>query len=291
MNLTHLLKLQTVRRGGLTALAIAGSTLLTGCEELLNQLQAENMAVAVLTQTPPMEDPSNPGQNLPEAAAFTLTFSKVDKAQMTGGSPGEGAIEPIKSAEVKLSFKDTDTNEDVVLNLSADSSGTYAASSKDSKLKVRPTPYTLEIKHAGKTHKMTVTPPAPAKIKEFETSKLIADHDAGAPLTISRDAAANPNDTPVAIINVVGKNSDGGPAYTNLPNDALGLVKFALKDDDWKATSFEIPGSTFAASSQYVVTMSTMAKGSQSTEAGVSALFTGSSFLAGTSDAGLVVTK
>jgi hypothetical protein len=277
----------SMRTAGL-ALALASTSLLSGCQDLVDQLQSNYMAVAVLTQTPTFDDPTNPGHPLPEAAAFTLTFAKVDKTQMSGASTSSSAVDPVKDAEVKLAFKDTDTNEEVVLNLSSDSAGTYTATSKDSKLKVRPTLYTLDIKYAGKTYRMTVSPPTPVKIKEFETSKLVADHTAGTDFTVTRAPVSDD----VAIVNVTTKSGDGvTSAYSNLPKDPLGLVKFALVDDEWRKPSFTIPGTTFQAQSQFVVSMSTMAKGKQSTDLDTSALFSASSFLAGTSDAGVIATK
>lgn len=274
--------------------------LVSACGGLLEQLQSEQVAIAALIRTPDAKNPQT-DEVVPGATSFTLFFGSVDRAQLVPTSGGQdakdGAFQGNEGATVTLLFKDAGGVERSI-NPQDQGEGRYAIDSTQSQLLTynANTLYTLNIDYAGKTYRLTVTPPTDTQIAEFAEApnKVVVDHPAGAPFTVTRaDGDADPSKNPLAFVNLTSlSGAEQAQKWTNMPSDALGFLRLVLADSPWRARQFTVPGDQFVAGAQYLVTLSSLERGtSDGPTDGSAALFPGSSFLAGVADAGGILTE
>jgi len=288
-----------------TLAAAAGLT--AGCEGFINSVQSDFVAMAAIVKTPDVVVPA-PTQEAPLATrtepgkvVFTLFFGEVDKDKIVANEAQDGAFTPVAGAVVKLQYTDaggaakdlgaTDSGEGKYL-LESGASGLTYESEKD---------YTAVITHAGKTYRMKVKAPAAIEIHEFKNKsppKSVFAHTPGSAFTLTRDDVQLPAKLPVAFAALQAADGsganlgfDGDFGWTNVPTDALPVLKFLLNDSDWRKPTFTVPGDKFAADSDYIVLMAAIDRGGDAAAASDASLFTASSFLAGTADGGLVSTK
>lgn len=282
-------------------LAALSALTLSACGGLLEQLQSEEVAIAALIRTPDAKNPQT-DEVVPGVTTFTLFFGSVDRSKLIptngGGQDVEaGAFQGNEGATVTLLFKDAGGVERSI-NPQDKGEGQYAIDSTQSQLLTynANTVYTLTIAYSGKTYRLTVTPPTDTEIAEFKEvdNKVVVDHPAGADFTVTRaDGDADPSKNPLAFVNLMAlSGSEQSQKWSNMPSDALGFLRLVLADSPWRARQFTIPGDQFAAGSQYLVTLSSMERGtSEGPNDGSAALFPGSSFLAGVADAGGILTE
>lgn len=281
-------------------LMVAAAVSLSACGGLIEQLQSEQVAIAALIRTPDAKNPETE-EVIPGATSFTLFFGTVDRSKLvptTGGQDAQaGAFKGNAGATVTLLFKDAGGVERSI-NPQDKGEGQYAIDSTQSQLLTynAETLYTLNIVHSGKTYRLTVEPPTSAEIAEFKAAenKVVTDHPAGAPFTVTRaDASTDPSKNALAFVNLMElSGTDQSQKWSNMPTDALGFLRLVLADSPWRARQFTVPGDQFAAGSQYLVTLSSLERGeSDGPTDGSAALFPGSSFLAGVADAGGILTE
>lgn len=264
------------------------------CGGLLEQVSSDEVAIAALIKTPDAKNPQT-NETVPGKTAFTLFFGQADKSKIIGGEASDGAFKGLAGAKVALSFRDP-VNGQVTVNVEEKGEGQYVAESTDvNKLAYVEGEYTLNVTWQDRTYRMKVVAPAPIAIEEFKgkTVPVIAEYQPGTPFTVTRSGgSANAADNDIAFVNLNDLSSgDTAPIFTNMPADALGFLKLVLKDTEWRAKSFTIPGNKFEANKEYLVTMTSARRGSGTgPDDGTTALFTGSSFLAGVADAGAIMT-
>jgi len=282
---------------GLTAASLL-AVFISGCEELLNQIQASNVALATLVSTPDQPNPLDSTKTIKGRVGLQVFFGAIDQTKIAGSNPGSGAFTPTAGATVTVSYTDPSLPEgqrEVSVAVEDKGEGKYFVDSvaKPTLKYVEDAKYTLTIVSGGKTFKMETTAPKKNGIKEFETNKVIKDHPAGTPFTVTRTTTStngDPNDIAfVAMGAVSGETSS--EAYTNAPKDPMGMLKLALDPTPYQAPSFTIPGDKFEANNGYLVTLSSFKQNAAgSTPSGSDALFISSKFLVGTADAGAIAT-
>jgi hypothetical protein len=284
-----------LRLGALAVVALFGSHALTGCG-IVDQITANEIAVGVLLQSPAAKDPRYPTgvKTLPQVTTFNLLFADVNKSAVLNGKTSASDVTPIPKATVTLQFHDPDANKDISINVTDQGAGKYgvdsSSSQNGSQLVFKQTQYTATIVWSGKTYKLQVTPPLPVKIKEFEATPVITNYTAGTDFTVTRDPST---DTNVAFVELASlANNSVNQVYTNAPKDVVGFINLVVEPSAWKTPSFTIPGSNFQASTPYLVSLATLAQGgSVEGDASLTTLSTGSTFLAGTTSGGSIVTK
>lgn len=276
----------------LGALSLAAA----GCGGLADQLQAENVAIAALIKTPELENPQT-HDKVPGIVTFQLFFGQIDKSKISLGTDGKqaaaaGAFTGLAGATVKLDFKDP-TRGDTEVNVADKGEGKYLIDSPTANLLTyNQTDYTANISYGGKVFQLKVAAPLKTDVKEFlaATDGIIKDHDAGAPLTLTRAVAQGATKNPIAFVNLsTVTGAAKADTWNNLPKDAMGFLQLALDDSQWRQDAFTIPGNQFQARTGYLATLTAVERGEPVT--GSPALFLGSSFLAGVAAGGGVITK
>ncbi len=298
--LTALVETDTMTRALVrTCCALALLALPLGaCGGLADQLQADDFAVGALIKTPDLTNPQDSSKTIPGVTSFQLFFGKIDRSKISLGAGGkqvaaEGAFTGVAGAIVKLDFHDP-TNGDVEINVPDKGSGQYQIDSQTAeRLTYDQTAYTATIAYSGQTFTLHVTAPAPTDIKELQAAPdRTITQTANTPLTITRTDAAGPGKNPIAFVNLSSVTGTAKvDAWNNVPKDPFGFLQLVLDDSAWRADSFVIPGDQFQPNSGYVVTLAEMAQGSADTATGSTALFVGSTLLAGVAAGGGVTTK
>jgi hypothetical protein len=277
------------------------------CDQLVQQLEAKDFAVAVLLATPSVPNPKNPSAMLSGAATLSVFVGATDVTKISGNKPSADAISPESDATVSIEFTPKSGTTPISVSVPSKGSGVYAVTSKESMLTLEDgTAYTVTIARAGQTYVLTGTSLAtPPKIKEFEdpSPKVIPNYDyvARNGFTVTRDPTKDDtNLNPVAFVAMQAIDSNttasstpasSGLTYSNVPTTPLGFLELVLDKSKWQANTFPIPVEKFAAATPYLITMTGVSDGKNPITNGSSALFAGSTFLIGTADAGGVVTK
>jgi hypothetical protein len=288
--------LRTMKALVMTAL-VAG---VAGCG-LVSELQSNQMAVALLLQSPSVPNPSNPTTTIPGITTFSVEFASVSLSAVNGNAAN--AATPTDGAMVVLKFHDVGMNVDRAITVPGKGNGTYFLDSTNSNLVYQSgQPYTVVITYAGSTYEMTTTPGAAVKINEFEPGHApapavdgpVADTLINWPpntaFTITRDP---PTDANVAFWDLA-TYSGNTPTdvATNRPATASDFLNLILNESTFELPSFTIPGSNFKANQTYVVSLVSVAQGSQVTsDASVSPLFPGSNFYGGAASSGVLTTN
>lgn len=277
--------------------ALALST--AACGELVEQIQAEDVAIAALVKTPDQKKP-NSSEVIPGIVTFQLFFGHLDKSKLVpkvgGGQDAlAGAFQANKDALVSLEFTDP-VKGPTTINVAATGDGIYGAtSSLDGRLKFVESEYKLNIAYGGKNHRLLVTPGAPGQIQEFAGSadRLVKDWDVAAHpqgFTVTRVGGSDdPAKNDIAFVTLKNVTDSAVPEYSTLPMDPLAFLRLVLDDTPHRAKSFTIPQEQFKAANGYVVALTTLKKGESDPNA--AALFLGSTFFAGVADGGGVLTK
>ncbi|MCC6623620.1 MAG: hypothetical protein IT385_20345 [Deltaproteobacteria bacterium] len=270
----------------LSSLALLASS--AGCRQIIESLETQEVAVALMVATPDMPHPVTQ-QTIAGLTSLVVVYGELDAGRTNEANRG---YHPIAGARVRLTFTHpTDGARELVATDVGD--GTYTLdSTAEPRLRYAQVDYTLRIEHGGETYVMKVRPPAPSDIAEIaaEPDRVIGDHPAGQPLTITRSnpRGADDNDVAFATLSAL-ESTTSSLTWTNTPDDGAGLVDLLLADDAWRADAFTIPGAELARG-VYSVTLTPLARGFQLTGgAGGPPLFPGSSFLAGIGAGGGVV--
>lgn len=270
-----------------------------GCGGLFDQLQSSEVALATLLRTP---DATNPATEevIAGETAFTLFFGSVDKGKLVARGESEeaedGAFKGNAGAKVTLRYKNA-AGADERLDVPDLGEGKYGLTSGNSALTYNgESAYVLDIVFEERTYRLRVEPPAKAEIAEFKDlpKRIVENHPAGKDFVVTRAAPAQDvSKNPLAFVNLTGLNgTEEADTWSNMPEDGMGFLRFVLADAPWRQNSFTIPGEHFVKDAQYLVTLSSLARGtSDGPKDGTSALFPGSSFLAGVADAGGVLTE
>jgi hypothetical protein len=293
-----------MRLARLTLPLAALSAALAGCQGLVDQLDADMVAMAALVRTPDMTVPA-PTQSEPLATRIepgstilTVFFGSLDKKKLIVQAgkqlADEGAFKPAPGAIMTLDYPGCAT---CPIGLSDDGEGKYSID-KDTAgaLEYREATYTLTIKYSGRTHKLAVDAPAPLVIDEFRPEntdfKTVWSHAAGSKFTVTRYEAVPPNKRPVAFLTAKALGEVGGSPYTTIPTEPLALLNLLFDDSPLRERAFDVPGSVFSAESDYLVTLAAAERGGAvDDDATLSPLFGVSSFVAGVADGGVVSTK
>lgn len=285
--------IRATRAASLSAVMAAAALFLSGCTELLEQLQAEHVALATLVQTPDLENPVT-NETVRGLTTFTLFFGRADLSALANGATGgNSAFTGVADAQVTLEYEDPETNQKRQLNVADNGSGRYSLDSSTAELLeyFAGATYTVTIQYSGKTHQLSVVAPERREVAEFaNATKTVLDHPADQDfvVTLTSNSDAEPPVTFVSLSSVSGAAS--AESWTNMPKDGLGLLQLAIKPDPWKQSSFTIPAEELEPGTGYLVTASTLETGRQDSGPGLNALFTSSTFLAGTADGGGLVT-
>lgn len=278
--------------------AFAGVFILSAsaCDGLLDQLKSNDVAIATLLKTPDAKNPST-GELVPGHTSFTLFFGSVDKTKVIpkGDAEGaeDGAFKGNAGAKVTLHYSDA-KGVARELNIPDTGDGKYALDSSDSQLDYSPTArYRVDIFYAGKTFSLNAIAPAASKIAEFKEKDVITEHKAGADFTVTRAGTPNPDTNSLAFVNLMGvSGSDDSATYSNMPSEGLDFLRLVLADQSWRQNAFVVPGEHFKAGAQYLVTLTSVERGtSNGPSDGTEALFPGSSFLVGVGAAGGILTE
>lgn len=275
------------------SLTLVSALALTGCEELLEQLKAEEVVIATLVATPDLPSPADPQVTVKGQTAVTAFFGRVDQTKLVPTGNGartaqEGAFTQVAGAEMTLEF-DPAEGEPVQVALTDAGGGRYTVTSlQNERLVYEPEiAYTLVVKFSGKTHRLRATAPRQTRIANFvEAEQPLLVQEAGTNLEVRRSPALG-IENPIAFVSlatVAGDTSE--EAWTTAPKSALGFLQLVLDPTPFKKDVEVIPGTRFAASSSYLLTLTAFAKGEQVTDDGSNPLFAGSSFLVGTADGG-----
>lgn len=288
----------------LLSAALAGVLCMSlgACDQLLEQLQSSHVAMATLIKTPDLKNPLT-DDTVPGVTTFTLHFGSVRSERVlplgTGGQRVEDdAFSPIGDAVVRLQFTDTTQTPPLERDITVPSrgGGRYVIDSSEARqLAYVEGEYVATVEYAGQTFRLKVTTPSAgqSRIAELEATgaKVITDHAPGAPLTLTRADARGASENPIGIVALQSVSGvSASERYTNLPQNAIGLLRFVLADGPWRADSFQIPGENFEQGASYLVTLSALERGAQDTSGGARALFPASVFLAGVADGGGVMT-
>ena len=309
------------------ALAAAAATTFSGCG---TQTLVAGLLVGLpkITYQPP---PPAPGVTLPPqnfgpytlltGAVFTIDTSdptKIQDAKVTGVS-GVNASVNYRSCETLTGAALADCQSgtgglDRVFAVKDQGSGLYALNSSDLpkdgpqfnfESSVRYT-MVLEVPQCP-DGKATCAPadqtdveafgasfkPGPAAQFKFANgTKLIDGYAKGTPMTLTRsDAMVDGQFLPAFVIVAKVDPNDPGQTptvtYTSLDyKDPKKLLLLALSDQPYRKASFDIPGNAFTNPGYFVVALLSVAEGKASANA-----FVGSTALAASGDAGLVVTQ
>lgn len=277
----------------------------TGCDlaALGNQLTSNNLTVATLLATPPVElrplavagiDASVPLDAGIDAGALLADAGFTVPGQTVafvffGQKQGDALSAPpngIPGAAVSVSQGATKHA------LGEIGGGTYQLLGTDGGLSYASgATYDFAIVHQGKTYGARLeNAPAQETIPELHPAAGFVDLAKNTALTLNRPAPAQ-GERNLAFVTVFPINRDRSkaqPTYTNVPMDPLGFLKLVAAPAEWKAATVTIPGTAFPdPDKNYIVVLQSAKLGKTTTDN----LFPASAVLGGTADVGIVKTR
>jgi hypothetical protein len=279
--------------------ACVAAAFLVGCE-LFQSLSAEKMMVATLLNSPPFSvapvDLADAGSGMydggvvldggvlevPPQAAMAVFFGRRQ------GQSLDAQPDPIVDATVVLEHVGGDT-----FGLTNGGDGTYSLSSLNESTfeYTSNATYRVRATHEGQTYVAElVQAPIQENIAELHPPGpgYIA-LDAGTGFEFTRADPGRERDLGFVMVYPIDDQGQQGQAtYTNFPSDPVGIVKLIAAPTDWRRATVTIPDTAFPTpDSNYVIFFQAVKLGS----ATGGNLWTGSTFLAGTAEIGVVRTN
>lgn len=290
-------------RSSLLALAaLLGFGAACDFQKTSNQLQAEDMMVATVLGTPPVDlsaavlaglDAGLPADAGFTADAGTVTVPPQTVAFVFFGQRTDTTLSqpptPITDATVSLSQQGGSQ-----FSLAGDGQGNYTkTSAEDPNLQYQSgATYDFTSVEQGSTYVGEVQDaPQVEQIAEFHPAQGYISLPAGSSFTFTRPpppAGEARNIGFVTVFPVDNNGNRGNPTFTNVPQTPLGFLQLIAAPSQWKQDTVTIDGSAFPQSQQnYAIVFQSVKNGGPQSDN----LFTGSAILAGTADVGVVRTQ
>ena len=238
----------------------------------------------LLPNSPPI-----PPQSLMLAYLGTIDTSNPTKI-------ASSKIGTVPGAKGDITWHSVVKNADLDLKVKDRGDGSYTLdSSSDPNLIFEPNQsYTLVLVggDGNEAYGAKLTPPPRAKIKEFDPTPAVSV-TAGQAFTLTRSDPPDSDGRPLPAFVAVMKVDPNNPSaislsnlvYSTIPQDGTSLLKFALSDADYRKTAFTIPADKIP-KGYYVAALIVVKYGLVSENT-----FLGSTAMAGTGDAGLLVVQ
>jgi hypothetical protein len=292
------------------AAACLGLSLLAGCnvEKTAAQAAARRVMVATLVATPEVAfEPQaiaglDAGFQVPDGGlafdgGFNLDAGFVVPAQNAalaffGERQGDGISQPpVPLAGTSMQVK---TGSGGSFSLALDeSTGAWRLASLDNPAFVyeEGQSYQFIANQNGENHVTEIAAVPPREpVAAFHPDDGVIDLAAGQDFVFVRSDPPENRDRDLAFITVVPisrQGERGAPTYTNVPTDALGLLKLVTAPGAYKRSEVTIPGSAFPErNSNYLLLLQTARVGGPQT----ANLFIASAILAGSAEVGIVKT-
>lgn len=247
------------------------------------------LAVAML-QTPSVPNPIVPSQPIPAQAVVTAWLGTIDTSNPT--QIDSSKIEGVTRARGAIAFR-TSAREDRNLALKEQGQGAYLLDSVSEPgfAPVADDQYTLVLEggEGDEAYGAKLLPAPATRIKEFPQERVL-NWTAPQAFTVTRtdgpakDGRLLPVFVTVVKVDPQNPSSAPAPTWSNVPQDATSLLKFALSDEPYRVSSVQIPASAFTGNGFFVVTLLVVRYGLVSDNT-----FLGSTAVTAAGDAGLVV--
>jgi hypothetical protein len=281
-----------------SALLLLGAGLACDLEKTGNQLRSQQVMVATLLATPPVE--LSPlamagvdGGTLPEVDGGTVTLPGHTAAFIFFGERAVQSLDseprPITGAQARVRPSGAQGTP-----LSEKGAGTYTLSSVEDERLVYPSGAHLlfEVQHGGQTYTGQVeSAPELERIEAFHPPSGYIEHQRNQAFSFSRPAPPANAERNLGFVTVFPVGSDGQkgePTWTNMPSTPLDFLKLVALPAQWKQDQVTIPGSAFPDGQQtYLVVLQAVKLGGPQSDN----LFTGSAIMAGTAEVGVLRTR
>jgi hypothetical protein len=253
----------------------------------------QTFLAAAFFNTPAVPNPVSPSQPIPPQALVLAYLGTIDTSNPT--KIDSSKIGTITGAKADITWHSLVKNADLDLAVKDRGDGSYSIdNNSNSNFIAEPGQgYTLVLVggDGNDAYGAKLTPPAPAQIKQFHPTPSLS-------VTAGADVKLDRSDSPgsdgrylpafVAVMKVDTSNpsniSLNNLVYSTIPQDGPSILKFALSDANYRQASYTIPGSVLTKGNYYVAALLVINYGLVSENT-----FLGSTAMAGTGDAGLLV--